>query len=63
MRHSTTERPTNMPRKHTPDRREASAFATALLIWSMGRRIPADLAAKLMAEGYDVAALEERHRN
>ncbi|CAM5766529.1 hypothetical protein BMIN10S_01915 [Bosea minatitlanensis] len=39
-----------MPRKHTPDRREASAFATALLIWSMGRRIPADLAAKLMAD-------------
>nr|WP_156134560.1 hypothetical protein [Methylobacterium sp. ZNC0032] len=52
-----------MPRKHTPDRREASAFSTALLIWSMGQRLPMWLAAKLMAEGYDVAGLEERHRS
>jgi hypothetical protein len=39
-----------------------SAFATALMIWARGQNIPLTLAARLMAEGYDVKALEERHR-
>ena len=42
--------------KHTP------ALARAMIIWATGSRIPATLAARLMAEGYDVEALEKRHR-
>lgn len=48
---------------HTPDRREASALAVAITTWGMGRPISMTLAATLMAEGYDVKALEERHRS
>lgn len=48
---------------HTPDRREASALAIAITTWGMGRPISVVLAAKLMAEGYDVPSLEERHRS
>lgn len=48
---------------NTRPRRTASALSQAILIWSMGRAIPLDIAAALMAEGYDVKALEERHRS
>ena len=29
--------------------------------WDKGLRVPADLAARLLEEGYDVEALEERY--
>lgn len=38
-----------------------SALGRALFIWATGRPIPITLAAKLMAEGYDVPSLEQRH--
>jgi hypothetical protein len=47
---------------HTPDRREPGVLARALYIWGLGRQISVTLAARLMAEGYDVPALEARHR-
>jgi hypothetical protein len=31
--------------------------------WSHGNRIPLDLAAELIEEGYNVAALEAQYRN
>ena len=39
-----------------------SALGQAIAIWRSGRNISIVLAAKLMAEGYDVGALERRHR-
>jgi len=39
-----------------------SALTKAIIIWQSGQNIPLTLAAQLMAEGYDVKALEERHR-
>jgi hypothetical protein len=38
-----------------------SAIETAILIWQEGEPIPMDLAVELMAEGYDVEALEEQY--
>jgi hypothetical protein len=38
-----------------------SPLTVAMMIWARGQKIPLTLAAKLMAEGYDVQALEERH--
>jgi hypothetical protein len=39
-----------------------SILGQAIAIWRAGRRISLVLAVKLMEEGYDVAALERRHR-
>lgn len=39
-----------------------SNLSQAIIIWNAGYPIPLDLAAALMAEGYDVKELEERHR-
>lgn len=39
-----------------------SNLTIALIIWSRGQNISMTLAAALMAEGYDVKALEERHK-
>lgn len=39
-----------------------SALSQAIVIWSTGRQISTVLAARLMAEGHDVQALERRHR-
>jgi hypothetical protein len=39
-----------------------SILGQAIAIWRTGRRISLVLAVKLMEEGYDVAALERRHR-
>lgn len=39
-----------------------SALAQAIMVWGSGRQISMALAARLMAEGYDVPALERRHR-
>lgn len=39
-----------------------SNLSRAIVIWNQGYPIPLDLAAALMAEGYDVKELEERHR-
>lgn len=39
-----------------------SNLSRAIIIWNAGYPIPMDLAAALMAEGYDVKELEERHR-
>ena len=38
-----------------------SLLSQAMAYLVNGRRIPLDLAARLMAAGYDVKALEERH--
>lgn len=32
-----------------------------LYYWDKGRRVPADLAARLLEEGYDVEALEAKY--
>lgn len=32
-----------------------------LFYWDKGYRVPADLAARLLEEGYDVEALEAKH--
>lgn len=39
-----------------------SILSRAMHFWINGYPIPLDLAARLMAAGYDVRALEERHR-
>lgn len=39
-----------------------STLGQAVAVWRTGRNISLVLAAKLMAEGYDVPALERRHR-
>jgi hypothetical protein len=39
-----------------------SNLAQAQIIWGAGYPIPMDLAAALMAEGYDVQELEKRYR-
>jgi hypothetical protein len=39
-----------------------SNLTKAILIWSQGQNISLVLAAALMREGYDVVALEARHR-
>jgi hypothetical protein len=36
-------------------------LARAIAIWEAGKHISIDLAVQLMAEGYDVPALERRH--
>lgn len=38
-----------------------SLLERAILIWEEGEPIPLDLAAELMAEGYDVETLEAKH--
>lgn len=38
-----------------------SLLEQALFYWNQGLPIPLDLAARLMAEGYDVPALEAKH--
>ena len=38
-----------------------SALGKAIAYWRSGRIIPMALAVELMAEGYDVGALEARH--
>ena len=38
-----------------------SALGQAIAIWSQGKRISMVLAAKLMAEGFDVPGLERAH--
>jgi len=38
-----------------------SNFAKALVYWNEGYPIPLDLAVALMAEGYDVQALEDEY--
>ena len=38
-----------------------SALGKAIAYWSSGRIIPMGIAVELMAEGYDVGALEARH--
>ena len=38
-----------------------SLLSQAMAYWVNGLRIPLDLAARLMAAGYDVKTLEERH--
>lgn len=40
----------------------ASALTRALTCWKHGKGITTVLAAELLAEGYDVQALERRHR-
>ncbi|HCL3314600.1 TPA: hypothetical protein N2A14_002608 [Pseudomonas aeruginosa] len=40
---------------------ESAALQQALTYWSEGLPIPLDLFAELLAEGYDVEALEEKH--
>jgi len=40
-----------------------SLLSQAMTYWANGLPIPLTLAARLMAAGYDVKALEERHRN
>lgn len=40
-----------------------SNLSRAIIIWNAGFPIPMDLASALMAEGYDVKELEERHRS
>ena len=44
----------------SPDNYE-SALGKAIAYWRNGRYIPMTLAVELMAEGYDVGALEARH--
>lgn len=39
-----------------------SNLSRAIIIWNNGYPIPLDLAAALMAEGYDVEELEKLHR-
>jgi hypothetical protein len=39
-----------------------SALSRAMFFWANGRPIPLTLAAELMAQGYDVKALEDLHR-
>jgi hypothetical protein len=39
-----------------------SALGKAIALWQAGKSIPLTLAVELMAEGYDVAALERAHR-
>lgn len=46
----------------TDEARYQSPLGRALCIWAQGKNIPMTLAAELMAEGYDVPALERRHR-
>lgn len=38
-----------------------TAYERALIYWAHGEPLPLDLAAELMADGYDVEALEARH--
>lgn len=38
-----------------------SALGKAIAYWSSGRLIPMNLAIELVADGYDVCALEARH--
>lgn len=44
------------------DEPSESALGQAIRIWRSGRRISMVLASALMAEGFDVPALERRHR-
>ena len=44
----------------TPDNYE-SALGKAIAYWQAGRYIPLTLATELMADGYDVGALEAKH--
>jgi hypothetical protein len=39
-----------------------SPLSRAIAIWQAGKNIPLDVAAALMAEGYDVPSLERAHK-
>lgn len=47
----------------TPEDDYESDLGKAIAIWRSGRFISLTLAARLMAEGYDIGALEQRHLN
>lgn len=52
--------------KHTPRETEHTNHPSLLTrahlhYWDKGLRVPADVAARLIEEGYDVEALEEMH--
>ena len=46
---------------HTIEDQYASALGRAIAYWQVGSYIPLTLATELMAEGYDVSALETRY--
>jgi hypothetical protein len=50
----------NTPKKE-PEMQPASALSRALALWAAGKRIPLNIAADLMEQGYDVPSLERRH--
>ena len=55
-----TEATAEVEAEASPDNYE-SALGKAVAYWRRGRSIPMTLAVELMAEGYDVCALEARH--
>lgn len=55
-----TEAAAEVEAEASPDNYE-SALGKAIAYWSRGRSIPMNIAVELMAEGYDVSALEARH--
>lgn len=40
-----------------------SPLSRAIALWNAGKHIPMDLAVALMAEGYDLPALQRAHFN
>lgn len=55
-----TEAAAEVEAEASPDNYE-SALGKAIAHWRSGRIIPMTLAVELMAEGYDVSALEAHH--